>query len=58
MLKVMLSLSTSVAVTVPIAVWFSSILNDELEVKTGDSSSKLFIVMVMSCVVKLPPSTS
>ena len=35
MLKIIMSPSASVAVTVPIAVWFSSALKDDDEVMTG-----------------------
>ena len=48
--------STSVAVTVPMAVWFSLTLNDAEDVNTGALSFKSTIVMVMSWVVELVPS--
>ena len=50
--------STSVAVTVPIDVWFSSTLNAAEDVKTGALSFKSTIVIVMSCVVELVPSVA
>ena len=45
--KLTLSPSASVAVTVPIAVWFSSALKDAEEVKDGKLSFKLLISTVI-----------
>ena len=58
MLKVMLSLSLSVAVTVPIAVWFSLAAKDEAEVIVGAWSSRSLIEIVMSWVAELVPSVA
>ena len=44
----MSSLSASVAVTVPIAVWFSSAVKVALEVILGLLSFRLLILTVMS----------
>ena len=48
------NVSTSVAVTVPMAVWFSSALKVSLEVITGASSSRSETFTVMSWVDELP----
>ena len=54
--KVTSSPSTSVAVTVPIAVWFSAALKVASEVKLGLLSFTLVTLTVMSWVVELVPS--
>ena len=54
--KVTLSSSASIAVTVPIAVWFSAALKLAAEVKTGALSFWLVILIVTSCEVELIPS--
>ena len=56
--NVMSSPSASVAVTVPIAVWFSSALNEADEVITGalPFSSTSIIVIVTSLVTVSVPS--
>ena len=54
--KVTLSPSASVAVTVPIAVWFSSALNVASEVNSGATSFTLVTLTVISWVVVLVPS--
>ena len=51
-------LSASVAVIVPIAVWFSSVLKVALEVITGDSSSTSVIFKVIAWSVALEPSAA
>ena len=48
--------SSSVAVTVSIAVWFSAALKVALEVKTGATSLTLVIAMVTSLVTVSVPS--
>ena len=58
-LKVIESLvSASVAVTVPIAVWFSAALKLADEVKTGELSFRLVTLTVIFCVVELVPSVA
>ena len=52
----MSSPSASVAVTVPIAVWFSSTLNDEDEFIIGLLSLRLLMDTIIFCEVELPPS--
>ena len=47
-LKVMVSLSASVAVTIPTLLSFSSILNVFDEVKIGGSSSRSLMLTVIS----------
>ena len=49
----MSSPSSSVAVTVPIVVWFSAALNVGSEVMTGATSLTFVILIVISCVLKL-----
>ena len=51
-------LSASVAVTVPIAVWFSAALKLADEVNTGATSSTSVTVTVILCVVELVPSVA
>ena len=48
--------SASVAVTVPIAVWFSAALKVASEVNSGAISFTLLILTVISCVVEFVPS--
>ena len=48
--------SASEAVTVPMAIWFSSTVKVASEVKLGALSFMLVIVTVMSCVAELVPS--
>ena len=55
-LKLTESPSASVAVNVPIAVWFSAALRVALEVKTGATSLTLVTLTVKSWVVVLTPS--
>ena len=43
--------SASVALTIPIEVWFSSTVNKLLEVNTGALSLRLVISIVIFCVV-------
>ena len=52
----MSSLSASVAVTVPIAVWFSSALKDSDEVITGLLSFKLLTLIVIFWLDESVPS--
>jgi hypothetical protein len=54
--KVTSSPSASVAVTTPIAVWFSAALKVVSEVKTGAMSFTLVTLIVMSWVASLIPS--
>ena len=54
--KVTMSPSSSVAVTVSIAVWFSSALKVALEVKTGELSLTLVTFTVISWVDVSVPS--
>ena len=56
--KVIDELSASVAVTVPIAVWFSAALKLDDELNTGSASSTLVTVTVMLCVVESVPSVT
>ena len=56
--KVIDELSASVAVTVPIAVWFSAALKLADELNTGSASSTLVTVTVMLCVVESVPSVT
>ena len=56
-MKVTPSPSSSVAVTVPIAVWFSAALKIEPEVKTGTSLTSVTLT-VMSWVVEFVPSVA
>ena len=55
-MKVISSPSSSVAVTVPIDVWFSSALKVSADVITGSISFTLVTVTVMSWVAVLEPS--
>ena len=55
MLKVRSLPSASVAVTVPMAVWFSSAVKEAPEVMVGLSFISL-IATVISCVTELVPS--
>ena len=48
--------SSSVAVTVPIDVWFSGILKTASEVNTGNPSFTLVTLTVISWVAVLVPS--
>ena len=48
--------SVSVAVTVPIAVWFSAALKVASEVNSGATSFTLVMLTVISWVVVLVPS--
>ena len=57
-LKLIDVLSTSVAVTVPIAVWFSAALKVAEELITGATSSTFVTVTVMSCELELVPSVA
>ena len=50
--------SASVAVTVPIAVWFSAALKVADEVNAGEISFKFVTLTVMLCVVVLVPSVA
>ena len=52
----MSSPSASVAVTVPIAVWFSSAVKVALEVKVGLLSFRLLIFTVIFWFTEFPPS--
>ena len=54
--KVISSPSASVAVTVPIAVWFSAALKVASEVKTGATSFTLVIEIVIFLVTISVPS--
>ena len=54
--KVTSSASASVAVTVPIAVWFSAALKVASEVNSGATSFTLVIVIVISLVTVSVPS--
>ena len=54
--KVTESPSASLAVTVPMAVWFSAALKVAEEVKTGELSSTLVTLMVTAWLVVLVPS--
>ena len=56
--KVTSSHSASIAVTVPIAVWFSATLNVASEVKTGAISFTFVTLTVISWVVGLVPSVA
>ena len=56
--KVIEELSASVAVTVPIPVWFSAALNEADDVNTGKASLTSVTVTVMFCVVELVPSVA
>ena len=56
--KVTSSPSASVAVTVPIAVWFSAALKVASEVNSGAMSFTLVTVTVMSWVVSFTPSVA
>ena len=48
--------SASVAVTVPIVIWFSAALKDADEVNTGGLSFKLFTLTVIFCEAVATPS--
>ena len=52
----MLSPSASVAVTVPMVVWFSSAVNELFEVITGLLSFRLLMFTVISWDAVLAPS--
>ena len=54
--KVISSPSISFAVTVPMAVWFSSALKVGSEVNTGATSLILVTLMIILWVVELVPS--
>ena len=54
----MLSPSASVAIIVPMALWFSSPLNTESEVKTGTLSFKLLSLTVTSLFKTSIPSVT
>ena len=54
--KVTSSSSASVAVTVPIAVWFSAALKVASEVNSGATSFTLVIIIVKSLVTVSVPS--
>ena len=56
--KVIDELSASVAVTVPIAVWFSAALKLADELNTGSASLTSVTVTVMLCVVEFVPSVA
>ena len=51
--KVIISPSASVALTVPIAVWFSAALKVSSEVNSGATSFRLVIIIVTSLVTVL-----
>ena len=55
-MKVTLSPSASVAVTVPISVWFSSAEKVDDDVISGLLSFKLVILTVIFCVAEFTPS--
>ena len=55
-MKVTSSPSASVAVTVPIAVWFSDALKVALEVNTGAMSFTICYINCNVLVVELAPS--
>ena len=50
--------SASVAVTVPIAVWFSSAVKDESDVIAGALSLRLLMATVISWVTSVLPSVT
>ena len=56
--KVIEELSASVAVTVPIPVWFSAALKDDDDVINGALSFASITVTVMFCVVEFVPSVA
>ena len=56
--KVIDVLSVSVAVTVPIAVWFSAALKLADELNVGATSSMSVTVTVMICSTELSPSVA
>ena len=55
-MKVTSSPSASVAVTVPMVVWFSSALKVVSEVNSGGTSFTLVTLTIMSWVTELVPS--
>ena len=57
-LKLKLSPSGSLAVTIPIAVWFSAALKVASEVKTGAASFISIIVIVIFLVTVSVPSVN
>ena len=50
--------SPSVAVTVPILVWFSAALKVADDVKTGELSFRLVTLTVIDCVIEFVPSVA